>query len=468
MRHIKLLLLAATPVVVACNGIEDCADLQPSPSQQELQPVTFGAYVNRNSTRAGATGELTLTTLQNAAVGFGVFSYYTDGHLYSQMSLPNFMYNQQVTYDNGTSKWTYTPLKYWPNETGADTMSEDVDHVTFFAYAPHVNNDLNTGKVIEVIDPVTGKATPETDATTGIFGLSRAKDSGDPMVKYRVTYDPTKVVDLCWSTPVMDATKPAVGTTVNFNFKHALAALNVQIDADVDLAAHADPGNALDANTRIYVRSITFRGFAEKGQLNLNNDQNTPRWNNLDCDCDLTSQPITIYDGRRDGREGVAASLNETHIGLNSTIVQSGAYITPVFDATTPGVTNTPVNLFDVSAWPYADPADPTNEELAAALAAPIYVIPTNDPLEVTIVYDVETYDPKLVSQYLSDGMTHGSTIENSITAAIKTAGDVPVQMVAGKKYDIHLHLGMVSVKVNAEVTEWSDGGSAEIEVPKN
>ena len=38
---------------------------------------------------------------------------------------------------------------------------------------------------------------------------------------------------------------------------------------------------------RIWVRSITFKGFAERGQLNLNNNTTTPRWNNLDCDCDL-------------------------------------------------------------------------------------------------------------------------------------------------------------------------------------
>lgn len=461
-RYIQLLLLAATPIVVACSGVEDGIDVPSPDAQQELLPVSFNAYVNRNTTRAGQTGELSLATL-GASAGFGVFAYYTNGQLYSQMSLPDFMYNQQVTSNDGGNTWIYSPVKYWPNEPGSTAMSEKTDYLTFFAYAPYADVNPNTGKVVEEIDPVTGKPTIETDPTFGIFGMTRAKDTGDPYVKYRASYDPTKAVDLCWSntnfsnTNNIDLTKPAVNSTVSFNFQHALAALNVQIDADVDLATHADPGKALDENTRIYVRSITFRGFAEKGQLNLN----LGNWNNLDCDCDLTSQPITIYDGRRDGREGVAASLNETRTGLNPDIIQSGAYdpsksfsTTPGY-STTPGVTNTTVNLFNSS-----------------TAADPIYVIPTNDPLEVTIVYDVETYDPKLVSQYLSDGRTHGSTIENNITATILTNPADPtttIQMTTGKKYNIHLHLGMTSVKVDASVTAWpTTGTNADVELPDN
>ena len=440
-RYIQLLLLAATPIVVACSGVEDGIDVPSPDAQQELLPVSFNAYVNRNTTRAGATGELSLATL-GASAGFGVFAYYTNGQLYSQMSLPDFMYNQQVTSNDGGNTWTYSPVKYWPNETGSTAMSEETDYLTFFAYAPYADVNPNTGKVT-------------SDESFGIFGMTRAKDTGDPYVKYRASYDPTKAVDLCWSkTNNIDKTKQAVNSTVNFNFQHALAALNVQIDADIDVVSHAS--STLDENTRIYVRSITFRGFAEKGQLNLN----LGNWNNLDCDCDLTSQPITIYDGRRDGREGVAASLNETRTGLNPDIIQSGAYTTdPSFASTTDGVTNTQVNLFDVSGMTSA-----TDEQKRLA---PIYVIPTNDPLEVTIVYDVETYDPKLVSQYLSDGRTHGSTIENNITATIKNSSSEEITLAARNKYTINIHLGMTSVKVNASVTEWKEGDSADVEVPK-
>ena len=424
VRH-TLLLMAATLMVVACTGASDVAETPVQGHVDEPQAVGFSAYVNRGTTRGGYQGTLTTATLQGAGVGFGVFAYYTDNHVYSQTMLPNFMYNQQVTWDGTLKRWTYTPIKYWPNETG-DNGATTTDRLSFFAYAPYTDVDASTGRALE-------------RPTTGIVGLSRSIDSGDPYVRYFATYVPEEATDLCWAVPTIDKTKPSVSERVNFNFKHALSALNVQIDADVD-----DGSTGVDPNTRIYVRSITFRGFAEKEQLNLNNTETTPRWNNLDCDCDLSSDAITIYDGRRDGREGASASLNEQRTGLNPQIVQSGVYTVntgtnpPTFTSTTPGVTSTAVNLFN------SNVAD-----------APIYVIPTNEEMYVTIVYDVETYDPKLTSQYLSDGRTHGSSIENSISAYIKTGGDATIQMEAGKKYNIRLHLGITSVKVDASVTEW-------------
>ncbi len=144
-------------------------------------------------------------------------------------------------------------------------------------------------------------------------------------------------------------------------------------------------------------------------------------------------------------------------MGLNPVIVQSVPY-TLVGGAewgnsanVTNGVTNSPVNLFNSN-----------------TASAPIFVIPTSEPLTVTIVYDVETYDPKLTSQYLSDGRTHGSTIENNISATIKNGSNEDIVMAAGQKYDIHLHLGMASVKMNANVTAWPvDGTSASVEVPQ-
>jgi hypothetical protein len=136
--------------------------------------------------------------------------------------------------------------------------------------------------------------------------------------------------------------------------------------------------------------------------------------------------------------------------------VQEGAYSTsPSFTSTYPGVTNTTVNLFN-----------------SATTTDPIYVIPTNVPVRVTIVYDVETFDPKLVADYLSDGVTHGSSIQNTITTTVKTGtgeSATPLKMESGKQYTINLHLGMNSVKVTADVTPWTTPGtSVDVELPSN
>lgn len=436
-----LFFLAATSMLAACSSMDESADQPANKQQTEQQAITFGAYVNRGTTRSGTAGELTtddLKTGTHKAVGFGVFAYYTDNAPYSTTALPNFMYNQQVTWNSSAGRWTYSPVKYWPNETGSTAQSTGTDRLTFFAYAPYV----------EVSDPNFGlTAAP----SSGIAALTRANENGFPYVRYYVDTDPSKCVDLCYATKVENMTKPTTDTPVTFNFQHALAALNVQIDADVD-AAH--PGGALDASTRIFVRSVTFTGFATKGQLNLYNGS----WNNLECDCDVTSAPITIYDGRWDGFEGMSESPNEKPTGLNPAIVQSGAYTaTPspiTLTSTTNGVTNTTVNLFD--------PTGVSGDD-EAKLKAPIYVIPTNVRVRINIVYDVETYDPKLVSQYLGDGATNGSTIENNITATL--AEDFKIT--AGKKHTINLHLGMKSVQVTATVSNWETGANANVEVPQ-
>lgn len=425
--------VAAMTMAAACSDVEDSMGSKDVDAQVQPQAIGFDAYVKRGTTRAGFQGELTSTTIQGATAGFGVMAYYTDDHPYQPSALPNFMYNQKVLYNE--TKWEYSPVKYWPNETGPAAASEATDYLSFFAYAPYVDVTATTGCV------------PAPDNNYGIVAISRPTDSGNPYVRYIATTDPSAVVDLCWATPQLNQTKPAVASTVDFSFQHALAALNVQIDADIDVVSHA--ASSLDGNTRIWVRSVTFDGFALKGELNLNNSTTTPDWHDLYCNCALPAEPITIYDGRRDGREGIAAAANEGPTGLNTAIVQSVAYTTDGSTITAPlttaGVTNTAVNLFN-----------------SATATAPIYVIPNNDELKVTIAYDVETYDPKLVANYLSDARTHGSSIENVITATTS------LTLAAGKMYTINLHLGMTSVKATATVSEWpAVGESANVEVPQ-
>lgn len=446
-----LFFLAATSMLAACSSMDESADQPANKQQTEQQAITFGAYVNRGTTRSGKAGVLDLdklkeTTGDENTRGFGVFAYYTDNAPYSTTALPNFMYNQQVTWNSSAGRWTYSPVKYWPNETGSTAQSTGTDRLTFFAYAPYV----------EVSDPNFGLT---ANPSSGIAALTRANENGFPYVRYYVDTDPSKCVDLCYaeSEGHINMTKPAgsTNTPVSFNFKHALAALNVQIDADVDNATdpHAPSHtNPVDENTKIFVRSITFTGFATKGQLNLY----TGAWNNLECDCDVTSAPVTIYDGRWDGYEGMSESPNENPAGLNPAIIQwcsyadlalsEGDWTTKYSTKTKPtGVTNSQVNLFN-----------------SATAADPIYVIPTKVPIRVNIVYDVETKDSKLVSQYLGDAATNGSTIENNITATTS------ITMEAGKKYTLNLHLGMKSVKVEATVSAWdTTEPNANVEVPQ-
>ena len=441
----KIYLFAALAAMLAACSENDLTKDTAVQQNAEEGAVQFGAYVNRGTTRAGWAGTLTTSTGANnlQTEGFGVFGYYTNDELYSQNAKPEFFYNQKVAYDDG---WKYTPIKYWPNEFGATAESQAEDKLTFFAYAPYVNVNINTG----IAQPSTGE-----ELETGIISLTRNTALGDPYVKYCASFDPEKCVDLCFGvakenfrssvdgdenrvdagTPYIDVKKPKLSDRIYFDFKHALAQLNVQIDADVEVMSH-NTESYLDGATKIYVREVTFEGFADKGMLNLNSEAKTadytPKWVDLSGINEIKSGKVTIYDGRRDGREGQvnASASNEKPQNLNPEIISNEGNGKPGVPA------DKLVNLF-----------------AGEANNSPILVIPTGENLSVTIVYDVETKDDNLAS-FLSDGKTHGSSVENKITKEIKI-GTENLILAAGKSYVVKLHLGMTSVKFEASVTDW-------------
>jgi len=502
----KLLLLIglAAMTLASCNKTETVAPTTESQVKDGQIALNFGAYTNRGiATRSGVGGILTtdgsegLNSASLKEKGFGVFAYYNNGELYNEMSKPDFMYNTQVEYDTN-NQWTYSPLRYWPNEFGSNAVSEDVDRLTFFAYAPWVYANPGTGVVAD------RGSDADYNKSTGIIGMTRNSATGDPFIKYAVDFDVYKTVDLCWGVayedmtdvvtggeqwevkednPFLNVVKPATDTRIKFKFRHALAALNIKIDADFDETRHsesdetdADSGEGFLENTRIYVRSVSFEGFALKGALNLNSswedtdDGRTPKWADLGCTGILSEEPVTIYDGRRDGKEGRDAEnvKTESPLGLNQQLIQYKPYaysgissdqkkyegFTTV-EVDRLGVTHKTTNLFAVQ--------DPTD---ADQIDAPVFVIPTGGDLKITIVYDVETADPNL-SGYLSDGQTHGVSVQNAITKEI-TIGDDPFKLEAGKKYAITLHLGMTSVKFDAEVEAWDDENADESWHPIN
>ena len=485
------------------------------------------------------------------------------------------MYNEQVTY-TGTV-WTYEPVKYWPNEYGDGATSDDVDKVSFFAYAPWVDVTATTGtptttgrtesaptvpEVVpfapaqvkltdnpqpyaawddakweaqrvkygiaefttagspkadekqKVLDAIIGYdatartayetyinttlpayrsaklaydiASAEQDQKINITQLTKNSATGDPMVKYVVDFKPATSVDLLWGVAAdadsyegmdgksvlpgscfIDLTKQNdVTKKLKWNFKHALAMLNIQICTDVDVVtpsdATTDPeigteaDGTVDGKTKVWLRSISFGGFATQGALNLHSEDVAtvaaalPNWKDYDGTRELTFGEITLYDGLKDGKEGTTNNLqkNEKPQGLNPTLIQ--------LDALSTGVPTKLTNLF------YGE----TNDITKTDVTAPIYVIPSDEPMDITVVYDIETEDPNLAG-ILSDGKTHGSTIQNKIKKEdiFKTAG---AKIEPGKMYTVKIYLGIESVKFDVEVTQWATGASAQPELPEN
>lgn len=523
----KIFLFAAAAALLTACSNDELSNTEIAQQNNAETPVAFSIYTPRNVTRAGAPGTITTASLKtgvHSAYGFGVFGYYTDGGHYSDSSTPNFMYNQKVLWNAGESAWKYEPVKYWPNEYGNTAMADEIDRVSFFAYAPWTAVAPTTGI------PTNGGAGVNVDEKN-ITAMTKNTATGDPIIKYVVDTDPNTSVDLLWGVyagdndyttnwgtteasvtvhngmPFIDMLKPrhpqtsaytdADWNTINndpgngqyngtegdnkirFNLRHALAKLFVTIDYIDDAATPGGTSKVINADeTRIYVRWIKIGGFMMKGALNLNNTvANKPNWKAYDGTSNLEYEETIFKDGRKDASEGTpdGEASSEKYLGLNPRIIQSAPYVTKLVAATkqtifddaatdvTPGVTSTPVNLFgtwDGTKWNY----DPANDDVAKGC---IYVIPMDKPIDVEICYDVETVNSKL-SDKLSDKVTPGKSIENKIWKKSTEIWTSETKMEAGKFYVLKLHLGMTSVKVDATETEWVDAPNGTATLPAN
>lgn len=116
---LSLLLLLLAGGLTACTneGNDDCG-------AEQGMPIEFSAAAEEGwQTRVSGT-------TFSSGDKFGIFAFY------GSSTEPNFMYNQQVTY-NGTA-WTYSPIKYWPTSNNAT--------LTFYAYYPYkASTDLEDG-----------------------------------------------------------------------------------------------------------------------------------------------------------------------------------------------------------------------------------------------------------------------------------------------------------------------------------
>jgi hypothetical protein len=600
----KIFLFAAAAALLTACSSEELAGVESAQQNAGEAPINFSVYTPRTITRAGAAGAITTADLKNAAKeigksGFGVLAYYTDDEKYDkENSKPDFMYNTQVTYNGG---WVYNPVMYWPNEFGKaagteqGANSENIDYVSFFAYAPYIDVVNETGipevktltdaelvdflktlgikynqyTKVDVVNSATFatyKGVTFTDdaeyiaaynadfdpdvataadadaalAAKGLFyynvtvkdvetiadyalyltdqtgntvseaaakealielnkdqiqgknitSISKNTASGDPIVKYVVDANPATSVDLLWGVaaknaatnyapivtgratvneakPFVDLIKPAdpANSKLSWNLLHALAKLNVTIKYIADAQTPNGATQPINQDeTRIYVRWIKIGGFVMKGALNLNSTETeerivgtetikygVPNWKGYDGNTALAYTTTTFNDGRKEGKEGTynGQDKNEENAYLNPEIIEN--YSKAVWPAgKNAGVTGAAVNLFG---------GDPT---------LPIFVIPTKENIDIEICYDVETKDAALAG-VLSDGVTAGSVISNTIRKTSDQIFTAATKMEPGKGYTINIILGMTSAKFEASVQPWDETpGEKPVDLPYN
>ena len=377
MKKIALLIMIAIVSLSSCTneGLTDSA-LNKTESQNEYKPVVFGTYIE-NTVSSRAINNL--TTSLSGKDGFGVFAFNTNEPDIQSIA-PNFMYNQKVISTNKGNSWNYSPIKYWP------TSSSSIENQnSFFAYAPYVDSNVNS---------------------EGITSITSNTSLGAPKLTFTNSSNVENTIDLLWAVSkesgkaLKDMTSLNSNGEVNFNFRHALARVNLNIQGVFNSNSNE---NIADGN-KITVESITISGsFPSNGTLDLDNDiAYTPQWENTSGETVFNISNKQIAESLRDG--GDSKSTDSIS-----------------------GVTNVKTNLL-------ANTSDGKECYLT--------FIPSKGNLTVSITYWLTTKDSNLAEGYFR--------VKNN---AKKTISDMTLE--AGKNYSINVLIGMTGIQFDSNVAEW-------------
>ena len=530
-KQFNLMAVAASALLAltACttDKLEASADQVNNPTSAD-NAVQFGTYMGRTSTTrtgtGGATGDMTLTTLKTT--GFGVIAYAKDGGAkgcYSSStwntSSPNFMYNTKVTNIPSSDNWTYSPIKYWPNDFAAGNVDnkegEDEGHnaegsdnagkVSFFAYAPYV--DLANATDYSSLSASTtytehtafdtyilGGTPAQTDK--GIVAITANNYTEQPEIKYILSNtDPSSAVDLLWGTRAsdtdytkadntsdagsaeknynIDLTKQNVGGQVKFNFKHALAKIGghiketsdgagdqktgLQVVLDIDNINTGAPSTAIKGGTKTLETLVTIEEIKIRDLKTYSDETGGSLTSDL-----MTEGWFNIANGTWDNVKTAGATYS-SNIDKDDVI---GSGNTKELNADIKEPSSAP--SWSSTLWTYtgasSDPGVTTTPKDVYAAGADVpgcLLIPDPDHaqnLVVTIKYNVRTYDTKLAipTGESSPCTKISQTITNQVTIP---AGSLE----SNKYYKLLMHLGLTSVKFTAVVDDWDEatnGGS--------
>lgn len=215
----KILSLAIIAMMVLMGG---CTADEGETSVNASRPITFTSYTTQPVTRADSA--LLADHTIPAGKSIGVYAYYHDNTTWSNVATPNFMFNQQATNIGLEQPFSYSPLKYWPNE--------NEDKVSFIAYYPYTSNssaDINTLGLTALLANTTA-------------GLPTFRFAVNDNVKQQVDF---MVSDLLPNLPNgTTAVSPGapngrddltVTDRVRFLFRHTLAKIEFRVIVDEDV-----------------------------------------------------------------------------------------------------------------------------------------------------------------------------------------------------------------------------------------
>lgn len=231
--------------------------------------------------------------------------------------------------------------------------------------------------------------------------------SGDPVISFAVNTNVANQIDLVAADAVLNAQKQSINDKVKFTFKHALSRVGFKVEAIID-------------------------------EANNQGDSATPDVDNEHLYNIADKTTISVQEVELIGTFNTSGKLN-----LNGATWTADAAKTDSYTLSSP-------NFADVAGNVTVTPKQLNNE------SGYLMLIPTETiSISIRVKYTVTTED---------DNLTDGkSVVVNDITSA-----EFPFTFAQGKAYNFVLHLGLTSVKLDAEVADWENAADYVVNVPNN
>ncbi len=282
MKKVLFFAIAAAAALTACSKSEVID------SKYGNDQIGFQTYLGRDAqTKAAITDNNNIRSV-------GIFGYYTGKNSWSGVegsaTPANLMNNTNLTSTDGTT-WTYSPAKYWANDT---------DKYTFLAYAPYVSSE--TGAT----NPTGLTIKSDAPATLTYAVSTTLSEQSDVLYAFNPKDDDATVNTL------IDMTK----SPVSLGLKHALSRITVK-------------ARATDKTFKYDIKNITLSGkFIASADLNLA----TGVWTGTKSTTDVN---YVIYNNTADntnGADGLGANWTDyaTKNSADETVSNNYLMVIPV------------------------------------------------------------------------------------------------------------------------------------------
>lgn len=182
---------------ITLAGLTMCGKNEVLSNEDEWDNLTGDTPISFNTSTS--TLQTKTTTSLEPNTHFGVFAFYQPGVIggasgeWSSSCTPNFMYDQDVRYNGST--YSYSPIKYWPNN--------QENTISFWAYFPHDASGLSFK---------TSTGYSYSNSSTGV-----------PVMQFNAVTGKGLIDLMLADFDNINQSKPTLGTSVNFTFRHLLS-----------------------------------------------------------------------------------------------------------------------------------------------------------------------------------------------------------------------------------------------------